>query len=509
MREALRDRGVSRNRLRIRVLAALLGVLAGCGGGAAVTEDDGGAGDDAWLGDVPGGDDGDARRETRDAGDVESPWDVPLAPGPTGCGNGVLEDGEECDDRNRRNGDGCDWLCRLGDGDPPPAPDPGVEPYAPSGEPIVMPGIEPFGTTVHSLPLVWTGSEFATALHEVSADGRLIVRFRRFDREARPLDADWVFDAATWRSDGIDLVWTGEGFGLFYAVFYEGIYYLRLDRTGKPIREPVLVEPDPTAQYVAADLAAGGFALAWFVYRGGALPGCDPREPASSTRMRLVGLDGSTSGPPLEVDSATTGGPDIATGDDGFGVAIAVTGTAGHPECATRFVQVSADLSRIEGGGVLSDSDLPEVKWADGRWVQSWLDANRGADGDGFAEACVARFAPGGMLDGPPLCDRLGWASEDWGMWGPKLAAGDGGLALVAAAFSGEWLFFLRTDSMGRAVGVPRDVYRPHGSIIATYPAVNTVWAMDGFAVLFYVNELEGGSDWTDKLYLRWFTAAT
>jgi cysteine-rich repeat protein len=39
--------------------------------------------------------------------------DCTLCPGTTpGCGNGVLEAGEECDDGNLTDGDGCSSTCR-------------------------------------------------------------------------------------------------------------------------------------------------------------------------------------------------------------------------------------------------------------------------------------------------------------------------------------------------------------------------------------------------------------
>ncbi|MFO8057367.1 MAG: DUF4215 domain-containing protein [bacterium] len=39
---------------------------------------------------------------------------APYAPAHAGvCGNGIVEAGEECDDGNTRDGDGCDSLCDL------------------------------------------------------------------------------------------------------------------------------------------------------------------------------------------------------------------------------------------------------------------------------------------------------------------------------------------------------------------------------------------------------------
>src|SRR5206468_2504671 len=45
--------------------------------------------------------------------------DQPPPPPPPVCGNGILESGEECDDGNLVNGDGCSCTCTK---EPPPPP---------------------------------------------------------------------------------------------------------------------------------------------------------------------------------------------------------------------------------------------------------------------------------------------------------------------------------------------------------------------------------------------------
>ena len=98
-----RGRAVSRA-LLIAALAGLAGLGAGCGSGARRPIDP----------------------EPRDAGEGDAP-DAPIVDSdldtdgldsadPSLCGNNVIDVAEECDDGNRIDGDGCDWLCRRGDG---------------------------------------------------------------------------------------------------------------------------------------------------------------------------------------------------------------------------------------------------------------------------------------------------------------------------------------------------------------------------------------------------------
>ncbi|MBX3189791.1 MAG: hypothetical protein KF819_22390 [Labilithrix sp.] len=50
-------------------------------------------------------------RPDRDAGDTD-------APAPATCGDKIVQDGEDCDDGNKNNDDGCDDTCHLAGSDP-------------------------------------------------------------------------------------------------------------------------------------------------------------------------------------------------------------------------------------------------------------------------------------------------------------------------------------------------------------------------------------------------------
>jgi len=114
--------------------------------------------------------------------DVPPPPEVPL------CGNSVVDAGEECDDGNRLNGDGCDWLCRLGDGDPPAPCDTGVTNYVPEVPPVDQGFLDAFSTN-EVFPLVWTGTVFATALFG-SVGSDVSTRLRRFDEHGSVIGTD-------------------------------------------------------------------------------------------------------------------------------------------------------------------------------------------------------------------------------------------------------------------------------------------------------------------------------
>lgn len=410
--------------------------------------------------------------------------ELPSLPYVPQCGNGVLDPGEECDDRNRLNGDGCDWLCRIGDGEPPPEPDPDVPDYILDGDPIPLEETASWGVDVERLPLVWTGSEFVTALYKLVGT-EYSMDVRRFDRSGYAIDTDWTYPVRT-HFAGLDLVWTGSDFGLFFSDFDSGIFYLRLDATGKPLGAPVLVVPDTAAIAPAADLADEGFALTWV--REGA-PGigwswCSWDGYYDSVWVRLVGHDGSTEGlpGPVLIEDRANGPSDIAAGEDGFGITISSDDT-GAGGCANRFVGMNLDLSTVVYSGYLGLGSFGDVHWIEGHYYTAWRHwFPDGGEPVGTA-MCVARFSAGGDLTFPPVCTNT---SPLW-IGVTRFAAGDRGLGIVTTGGSSEDdynLWFMRTDMAGSSISSPQDIHprsEPHLHI----GPFAIVWADSCFGVLY------------------------
>ncbi|MBI5486805.1 MAG: hypothetical protein HY905_05705 [Deltaproteobacteria bacterium] len=414
---------------------------------------------------------------------------LPTAPA---CGDGVLDPGEECDDWNRMNDDGCDWLCRLGDGDPPPAPEPGVADYVPSGDPVPLSDARVSNGCIWEHPLVWTGSEFATVWLQQLDPGEGFgarVRFWRFDRAGRRIDAEWRLPTVLALPASAEVVWLGGGFGLFFTD-RSGLWYLRLDTAGKPLGSPVLVEAAWTVFAPAADVAPDGtIAVTWS-------SGCDGAEAHGwfTIRVRRIDFDGNRIGPVYVVDETAWGPADIAAGTEGYGLVVPVE--AGWPDGrgefrALRFEKLDTGLDHPVYSGVLGNYGLGHVKWlkSESRWVTSWLAA---PEIDGFANIRVAFFAADGTLAGPPVRNPL--EGDDDGL-SVSIAAGGGGLTLFT-----EWarrLSYLRTDRHGVAISGLRDV-DPGAEPPFLF---GTTWADDGFAVIY-----SGGVG--APLYLRLFESA-
>ncbi|MBI5490860.1 MAG: hypothetical protein HY905_26235 [Deltaproteobacteria bacterium] len=484
----------------ILALAAAF-VAAGCGGDTILASRDRDAdrGTDAADDDaVDGGADADAGSDAdADESEVDGWWwspdvvpehvELPTPDEPPQCGDGVVDEGEECDDRNRLNGDGCDWQCRLGDGEPPPEPEPGVTEYDVTGPSVTVSDTGPFDPGWERLPLTWNGTEFATVSHENAEEGYPI-RFRRFGRDGVAHLPDWTYAARTLVGGGLELVWTGSGYGLFYVEAEWGIFYLRLDVDGKPMGTPVLVEPDPLCAGTAADVSGDGYLLVWHTGENrGTCGGWD--YPPASVRARFVGLFGETAGDPIVIDGFSGGAPDVATGSGGFGFLVYVNSSPERPSCAQRFVHLNSDLSVRTPSGVLSDGPAGDVKWVDGRYVTAWGHYDTGAGGD--SDACVAWFDDAGAMTAPPVCNAV---TPSIGSAPVRVAAGDEGLALVA--YSDAAFVFQRTDLRGVAVGVPGVVGfgGPPGPC-------NTVWADGGFGILY------GVGSGSAHMYFSYFAA--
>jgi hypothetical protein len=399
------------------------------------------------------------------------------------------------------DGDGCDWLCKLGSGEPPPGPAPGVPDYLPDGDPRSVG--DPGGTVLGEypateLPLVWTGTEFATAY-----DGPLgVVRFRRFDATGRQIDAEWSYDEGSEVYDGLDLVWTGEGFGLFLVDEARGVLYVRLEPTGKPVGAAILVEADPLARAPAAAWTGADFALAWVAKSAGsgwcpcgAAPDCGGRIRVK--RVALGGITGPTT--TVEVEGGTP--LNLVEGDDGIGIVFGIGGSS-DGTCPLRFVRLADDLAEGVSSGVLSPPRgtssfgfrTPVVS-SGGSYTVGWTDCASCLYPGIEYRFCVARFSASGELLAAPVCNPLG---EDVLVYGDSaMAAGDSGFLAIAEGPLSQvepWdvLRSIRLDANGRMLSSsPRvlvsDLATPRGP-----PPFDIAWAGDGFGVLYGAGTTSG-----------------
>ena len=431
-----------------------------------------------------------------------------VLPPMTGCGDGVLDPGEECDDNNRLDDDGCDWLCRLGDGAPAPGPDPTTPDYVPTGEVSAVAGGDPSSNPYVRMTLVWTGAEYATAFWQLldSESGLGLLRMWRFDGRGRRLDAEWRLPVVT-NYGGLELVWTGSGFGLFFAEMATGLWYLRLDAQGKPMGSPTLVDADPRARAPAADwIPEVGFVVAWLCETSAVgMGGCNPADPPDLVRARIVTIDGRLPGPVVTVDERAEGPPDVAVGSNGIGLVFPLRHASDVPPiCAVRFVRLDRNLESPVHSGVLGQLVYGDVKWLSGesRWVTAWSISDDLPD-VAVPEVRIAMFESDGTLAGPPVRNVV---TEPHFFDGPmRLAAGDRGLLLLASWDSVERLSYFRADRHGVLTGAARDVVSA-ASEIRSFLAYDVTWSDDGFAVLF------DATDWTIPevrgLFLQHFARA-
>ncbi|MBN1772370.1 MAG: hypothetical protein JXB32_13960 [Deltaproteobacteria bacterium] len=259
-------------------LACLL--AAACSGSGGGTEDDGGSEDgwpDEFVAPDDGADAGDDRGDSFDGldadgtlpdfrevpgadadADTDGDGDLPEAmPLPPTCGDGTVDPGEECDDGNRLNGDGCNWVCRRSDEPfPYPPPDPDTPPVEPTDPPAVVTGeseLSAFiavggpGFACHPLWLAAAGDRFAVAYnYDQPYYG---VRLRLLDRAGRTVGTPWEHETP-WGLFAHALFRTAEGFGLLSGSHTYGLQRSRFSSAGAPLEEflllrPARVIPDP------------------------------------------------------------------------------------------------------------------------------------------------------------------------------------------------------------------------------------------------------------------------
>ncbi|MBN1773080.1 MAG: hypothetical protein JXB32_17570 [Deltaproteobacteria bacterium] len=242
-------------------------IAAGCSGGSGTTVDDADGGDSSVTSDHVSSE---GEEGSFDTADAEPP---PVAP--PHCGDGVLDPDEECDDGNRLDGDDCDWLCRLGPGEPvDDTPDPSVAdlerdlPWTSVVSPLPAEDL----VYSESLCLLWTGSAYATVwnLESVDPDGvpRQGAGFRLFDRVGRRVVPDWTYHYPDRVFGSLDLAWSGRFFALVWSTGGGEdpgclISAMILDHVGKPLVGPFTLVEGPRCGPATVTWDGEAFAAVW------------------------------------------------------------------------------------------------------------------------------------------------------------------------------------------------------------------------------------------------------
>jgi cysteine-rich repeat protein len=405
----------------LSAFALTIAVVLACGGSQSAGDDDTG-GDAAAAGSGAGAADGAA--DTR----PEVP-DVVAT-----CGNGVLDPGEECDDGNRMDGDGCDWSCRLGPGTLPRfgSDDPSVPGLEGSGglEPIDLTGSA--AATWGNAVLVWGDTVYATLLQSPDAV------FARFGIDGVRVGDAWRYTDAEHEPNGrLDLVWNGDGYGLAWCASDATLWFVELDRMGKmryaPLQPAVIDLPcDPTLVWDGER-----YALLWTVATDGPDSSLDP---ALAQDLRFVALgpggvaltdvvvvhhnpDGWVHAP-----EAATSGADILVGflDHPWRCGLSPDTGVGCSSVAT----ASRDGAVVRGPMILSASrhNAPRTAWGEDRFGVLFDSVAAGGESQGLH---LALFAETGELLGSPIPVRVIGLARVLAHSAITLAWGRGGWAIA------------------------------------------------------------------------------
>ncbi|MBI5502359.1 MAG: hypothetical protein HY907_19095 [Deltaproteobacteria bacterium] len=505
--------------MRAATLFLLTTGSSGCGGGAASPTDDGTGNQDdvvADSSDMSIADDGDDMASDAESDSDSSDTDAGLLPpADIHCGDGMVAFGEECDDGNRLNGDGCDWQCRWGDGEDPPdvPPDPDVGHAEPSLPPTPLElGVEDPTYASRSgpnrVPLASDGDSYATVwAHPASsdADAPMEGTFIRFDTSGRRLDAPWTYRLASSYYRGVmhiprvDLAWTGLHYGLLWwgrdiwlPSGGPGVSFMLLDADGKPLGAPLTLSTN------------GGIvqrlALAW----DGTDLGCLSESLAPDDGGDDLGfLRVAANGEPLDTtrsllwEGAGTGSNALAAFDELYVATWTAYEVDGREaRYGVRYGLATAD-GRPLGSTVLGPPTnglrTPDVAWSGEEFGIVWVGPGPDAES---GRIYLARLSATGTLIAPPALVFETTADAD-----PVVAFGHGTYAIGWFGSGGAQL--VRVDRNGTFV---EHVVGLLGATIAA-PAKGLAADDAGFGIIFSEYDTSSGTSFGAPFF-TWFRVA-
>jgi cysteine-rich repeat protein len=413
------------------------------------------------------------------------------------CGNGVRDPGEECDDGDRLDGDGCTSSCKVGDGDPVGPADPEARVYVVEGPATVLPAEEfppAAGNPSMILPVAVTSSGLMASWFRVESSLELpsTVSTRLIAADGTLVRPDVVVSASPGSPvDSLTSALSGDTVLHAWRTGSEGLWRADVDlRTGFAAHPSTLVASS-IAEVPALAAVSDGYLLAW--YEGTDAYPCQ-HDGSSPSRILLERLDanGATASSTEPVgledsDGAWTAPRLVASSVDSTVGLLWWRASDSGGECTLRFGVADEDLTTVLDGGAIGPGTFGSIATAEGAFQIAWRMVAEG----GNAGVGVASFDAGAVLAGAPALHDMPF-TVTYGML--ALAAGDHGLLIVITgqdATGRPRLYFFRTDLLGRAVEDPfvlREVDPSCTWDLGCDPGpANVVWAGDAFVVVYFV----------------------
>jgi hypothetical protein len=336
------------------------------------------------------------------------------------------------------NGDGCDWSCRLGDGDFPTGP-----PDPDAGRLAEEAGISPidFGAPtgggpaafVDEIPLEWTGDAYATVWAHGTpdpADTGTQATFVRFDTAGNRIGGWWTYDfGASWSS--FDLAWAGSAFGLCLGDDSDDtVKLVVLDPDGKPCSDPFVIGAlsplaGPRAIGLRLIVDGAGYAVTW--------PGLFFARLDAAGRHRDTG--------PRLLDSLLPSSSTLAW--SGTSYLLTTGGTTAEPG-ALRYLVVDGDLVPLAGprtlGPLAPVGFLARGVWLGDRFAIAWMVPAPDSPWPPVSASVlhVALLDRRGRLLGPPMPEPGSSALLPDMYTGFSAAAGAGTVAVAVAGLRAD-----------------------------------------------------------------------